>query len=103
MNRLLGSCTVLLALAFPGSAQSPSDHQRNLSDCRDGFSSCDRTKLSEVERTALAVAEHQNNVTACNEGLRSCDHPRLTLSEARAASAAGRLRNLSDCKDGIGD
>jgi hypothetical protein len=35
------------------------DRARNASDCRDGLDSCDRSKLTEREATALAVANQR--------------------------------------------
>jgi hypothetical protein len=63
------------------------ERQRNLSDCRAGSVSCDYSKLTAVETSALAVAERERNYTACLKGYGYCDRSRLTLSEASGIPA----------------
>src|ERR1044071_6514961 len=45
------------------------DHQYNVAACRNAWKSCDRSKLTESETIALAVAEHSHNVSNCKSGL----------------------------------
>src|ERR1700676_4307547 len=58
-----------------------SEHQRNISDCRNGSQACDRSKLTSQEAIALAVADHKRNLSDCTGGFTSSDHSRLTASE----------------------
>src|ERR1700720_1600998 len=60
-----------------------SEHQRNVSNCRNGSQACDRSKLTPQEAISLAVADHKRNVSDCTDGFTSCDHSRLTASEAQ--------------------
>src|ERR1051326_9580579 len=62
-------CIGLLRMA--ALAQLPVQEQ-NLSDCKDGSGTCDRSLLSASERAQLAVAEHQRNVVDCRNGSESC-------------------------------
>jgi hypothetical protein len=60
-----------------------SEHQRNLSACKDGQETCDYAKLSAAEAKVLADAEHKRNYAACLKGYGYCDPSRLTVEEAR--------------------
>src|ERR1700680_3269005 len=53
------------------------EHQRNVSDCRNGAPTCNRAKLTPQEATALAVADYKRNVSDCTDGFASCDRSRL--------------------------
>jgi len=74
---LLIFCSAILF----GQQSNTSEHQRNVSDCRNGWGTCDRSQLSDREATALAVAEHRRNVSNCDNGFSSCDHSRLTAAD----------------------
>lgn len=91
-------CFIFLSAVLSAQQADMSDHQRNVSDCRNGWGYCDRSKLSEAELTALMVAEHQRNVSNCENGFTSCDHSRLTVKEAQRVSAMERDRRVEDCK-----
>src|SRR5207245_205160 len=82
-------------------AQSP-DLAQNLANCRNGYDSCDHSKLTQQETIALALADHQQNVSDCKNGMTSCDPSRLTQAEARETSVAEHRRNIDDCQDGLG-
>jgi len=71
----------------PGELFATAEHQRNLSECKKGGESCDYSRLSEREASALAIAEHQRNFTACAKGYGYCDRSRLTPAEADVLSA----------------
>ena len=58
------------------------EHQRNLSACRNGEDSCDNAKLTQAEATALALTEHKRNYQACLQGYGYCDPSLLTAAEA---------------------
>jgi hypothetical protein len=68
-------------------AQS-SDVTQNLGDCKNGFASCDGSRLSESESADVARAEHRRNVSNCRNGYDSCDHSKLTEPEAIAWAVA---------------
>ena len=76
------------------------DHDDNLSACKDGWPSCDHSKLSPAEARQVAVAERQHNVSDCRDGRPSCDASKLTLGEVRGVAAVKHDRNLSDCRSG---
>ena len=50
------------------------EQQRNLSNCEEGWSSCDKSKLSMSEMTAVAEAERKLNLSHCMDGWALCDH-----------------------------
>lgn len=79
-----------------------SEHQRNVSNCRNGWETCDRSQLTDAEVTALAVADHRRNVSNCESAFTSCDHSRLTAMESRNIAVLEHQRNLAGCKSGIG-
>src|ERR1043166_6951076 len=90
-------------MAQPSASQSKAeatDHQYNVAACRNGWGSCDRSKLTAAEVIALAVADHAQNLSQCKSGLGKCDHSRLTPSEENEITAAVRQRNLYDCREG---
>lgn len=58
-------------------AQS-TDLAQNLSACKNGWASCDRSKLTRTESDAVAVASHQREVSKCRDNFSSCDRSKLT-------------------------
>jgi len=50
---------IFCPVIFFGAQGNTSEHQRNISDCRNSWGTCDRSQLSDTEATALAVAEHR--------------------------------------------
>ena len=64
-------------------AQS-SDRAQNFADCKKGWGTCDRSKLSQSELTDVALAAHQRNVADCRNGFDACDHSKLSEPEAIA-------------------
>jgi hypothetical protein len=72
----------------------------NLSACKTGLASCQRSALTLVEMTEVAVARNLSN---CRASTKPCDPSALTPSEAR--DMAGRKqaadgRNFADCLQG---
>ena len=63
-------------------------HRRNVSQCWDGYSNCDRSKLSAAELEAVKVADHHRDYLACMSGFAGCDRSRLTLAEVDAIRSA---------------
>jgi hypothetical protein len=61
-----------------------SEHQRNLSACKEGREICDYTRLTSSETQMLADAEHKRNYAACFKGSGYCDVTRLTPAEANS-------------------
>ncbi len=76
-------------------------HQRNVSDCKDSMSSCDRSKLTASEAREVGVSEHQRNLADCKDGLGGCDRSKLTKAEIISTDEAKRQLNVSDCKGGL--
>ena len=66
------------------------EHRRNVSQCWDGWATCDRSKLSTTELSAVIVADHQRNYTACVGGYMPCDHAALTSVEAGSLAAESK-------------
>ena len=46
---------IFCPVIFFGAQGNTSEHQRNISDCRNGWGTCDRSQLSDTEATALAA------------------------------------------------
>jgi hypothetical protein len=81
-------------------AQS-SDLKQNLDDCKNGWETCDRSRLSQSESAAVALADHRRNVSNCRDGFQTCDHSQLTQQETIALALANHQQNVSDCKLGM--
>ncbi|HTS09948.1 MAG TPA: hypothetical protein VMP68_30555, partial [Candidatus Eisenbacteria bacterium] len=64
-----------------------SEHQRNLSACRNSEDTCDYANLTAAEAKTLTDAEHKRNYSACLKGYGYCDPSRLTVDEARTIHA----------------
>lgn len=79
----------------------PLDPAANLSACKNGWPSCERSRLTLVEMTEVALAGHMRNVSNCRNGLNPCDQWKLTKVEAIAVAVAVYDRNLSNCKAGL--
>ncbi len=48
-----------------GATLAVADHKRNVSDCKDGISSCDKSKLTPDEAGEISMANHQRKVSDC--------------------------------------
>ena len=66
-------------------AQS-SDVAQNLSACKNGWVSCDHSKLTQTESDAVTVTDHQREVSNCRNHFSSCDHSKLTGETYRTGS-----------------
>jgi hypothetical protein len=73
----------------------------NLSACKNGWSSCERSWLTLTEMTEVARADHARNVGDCRHAFRSCDRSRLSAAETIAVAVALYDRNVSNCRSGI--
>ena len=60
------------------------DHQRNLTDCKDGMASCDPSRLTQSEARESSVAAHQRNLANCTDGISDCDHSNLVRRKREA-------------------
>jgi len=78
------------------------DPVANLSACKKGWSTCERSHLTASELTEVARADHARNVVACRRGAEECDLSGLGPAEAVALAVAEHDRNVSSCTDGIG-
>lgn len=74
--------------------------QRNVENCKNGWSSCDQSKLTGAEAKDAKLAEHRRNVENCVDGLEPCDRSTLTTREANAVSDSVHERNSRNCMGG---
>jgi hypothetical protein len=79
----------------------PSDATQNLADCKNGWESCDRSKLNKSEFADVAHAEHRREVSNCRNSFQSCDRSKLTPQETIALALADHQQNVADCKNGM--
>jgi Protein of unknown function (DUF3761) len=99
--------TAFLAVSFlltPGYASSSpqgSSSRQNLSNCLQGFSTCDVSQLSPAERSQVEQAAHQRNYRDCINGFSSCNRFKLTESERPQVQQAAHQRNYRDCLNGF--
>ena len=54
-------------------AQS-SNLAENLTDCKNGWETCDRSRLSQSEPADVALSDHRRDVSNCRASFASCDH-----------------------------
>ena len=92
--------TLCFLVVFLGSWQGTllaqqSDHEDNLWACKNGFGSCNRSDLTDLESHDIAVSLHQRNVAACRAGETSCDRNQLTALETEAV---GRDRTMQSSR-----
>src|SRR6187397_1812995 len=80
----------------------PLDPAANLLACKQGPASCDRSRLSLSERTAVARADHARDVSDCRKGREACDRSRLNPAETTALAVAEHDSNVENCTDRIG-
>ena len=73
---------------------APPDPAANLSACKNGWSSCERSRLTPVELAVVTLAERARNLSICRSGLSSCDQSQLTEAEA-ITREAGTLINYT--------
>src|SRR5229473_3304350 len=73
----------------------------NLSACKNGWPSCDHSRLTLTGVTEVALAEHARNVRSCRDGLNSCDHSKLTRGGAPVWAVALYARNVWNGGDAI--
>ena len=90
-------CRPLARLALGGTP----DPAANLFACRNGWPSCDRSRLTLPEMTELALAERARNVSNCRSGLSPCEQRKLTEAESIAVAVAAYDRNVSNCTAGF--
>ena len=77
------------------------DPAANLSACKNGWPSCEPSRLTLVEVTEVAAAQRARNAWNCRNDLGSCDRSKLTEAEGIAVAVAAYDRNLSNCKAGF--
>jgi hypothetical protein len=90
----LSLCPVFVLAGAP-------DATTNLSACKNGWSACERSRLTLSEMTELARADHARNVAGCGTALSSCDRSRLTAAETIAVAVALYDRNVSNGVGGL--
>ena len=84
---LLGSCPMPAA---------------NLSACKNGWTSCDRSRLTLAQMTEVTLARAgAERLRIAGTGLNPCDQWKLTETEAIALAVAVYDRNVSNCKAGF--
>ena len=96
--------SVACAMSWPTLlvAAAPADREANLQACIRGSSSCDRSRLTESERTEVVRADHARNVTACRRGFETCERADLSEAETIDLAVIEHDRNVENCTDGIG-
>ena len=104
--KVITGITLCFLVGFLGSFHGAllaqvSNHEDNLSACKNGSESCNRSNLTDAETRDIAVL-HQRNVAACRAGDNSCDRDQLTAFETIALDIAVHQTNVSNCMDGIG-
>ena len=74
---------------------------QNLANCKNGWETCDRSRLNASQSAEVAASEHRRDVAKCRNGYDSCDRSKLSESEAISLAVADHQRNVSDCTTGI--
>lgn len=92
------ACLSLLAVPLFAGTRDPA---ANLSACKNGWTSCERSWLTLVEMTEVTLAGRARNVSNCRNGRNPCDQGKLTKGEAIATAIAVHDRNASNCKAGF--
>jgi hypothetical protein len=91
LSACFGFWTILLV------AQS-SDATQNLADCKNGWESCDRSRLSQSEFADVARAEHHRDVSNCRNSFQSLDRSKLTPQETIALALADHQQNVQTAR-----
>lgn len=73
------------------------EHQRNLSECKDGLETCNYSELTQAEAGALIDAEHQRNYRACLK-VTAIVIPLALHPQKRARSRPVATMSLSRCQ-----
>ncbi len=92
---------VAASILLPALALGATPDSTNLSACRSGFSACDRSRLTLLEISELALEARARNVSNCRNGLTPCQQDKLSKAEAIAVSVALYDRNVSNCRGGF--
>ncbi len=83
MRRLwLLSLIYLMISVVPVLSQS-SARDSNLSNCANGWGTCDYTALTPSQATDVAASKHRRAVSDCMRGYQSCDYSELSMAEAK--------------------
>ncbi len=82
-------------------AQS-ADREENLFACEDGWSSCDLSVLTEMDKKEIAAAKHRQNISDCESASSSCDRSTLGASDLAEVDVAAHRNVVSNCWNGIG-
>jgi hypothetical protein len=98
---LVGSLLACLSLLPVPLFAGTDDPAANLSACKNGWKSCERSRLTLLEMTEVALAGSARNVSNCKSGRNPCDRWKLTKAEAIATAVATYDRNVSNCKAGF--
>ncbi len=100
---LLVSSSNLLVLfplrAQPQAVEQP-DHRKNYYNCLHGYSGCDSSLLTDVERTQVRQAAHQRNFNNCLHGYSGCDSSQLAEAERIQVLQAAQQRKFNNCLHG---
>src|SRR6184192_4308634 len=70
---------------------------KNVSNCKNGTTPCDPSRLTKSEAREWAISEQQRNIGDCQDGFGACERSKLTPPELMGVDIALRRRNLSDC------
>jgi uncharacterized protein DUF3761 len=91
---------VLFTLRARSQADEQPEHRKNYYNCLHGYSDCDSSQLTDVERTQVKQAAHQRNYNNCLHGYAGCDSSQLTDVERTQVQQAAHQRNYNNCLHG---
>jgi hypothetical protein len=100
-RRLVAPIVASLSLCPVFLSGETTDPAVNLSACKNGGPSCDRSLLTLEEMTDVARTTQVRNVWNCRNGRSSCDRWKLTEAEATAVAVADYDRNVLNCMTGL--
>jgi hypothetical protein len=72
----------------------------NLSNCKEGYSTCNKSLLSDSELDTVKQLELARNVFACRQGFSTCNQSLLNETDKEAVRVATASRNYAACKQG---
>ncbi len=99
IKRVILLSLLLGALACAGFAQSDEPNRtQNLSNCLDGFGTCDHSLLTPTQAKQIADLQHDRNHSRRLTGFGECDDSALPLSEAKQVADTKVRRNLLACE-----
>ena len=96
MRRLWLLSVIYLTISVVPVFSQSSNHDSNLSNCANGWGTCDYTALTPSQAADVAARKHRRELSDCMRNYQSCDFSKLTMSEAKSARA-WRSTNYRGC------